>query len=54
MSGVICIPNNFQFSDNPLEEGIVRFTSLADYNAWKDLSPEAYLEVKKAFINRSD
>lgn len=51
MSGVICIPNNFQFSDNPLEEGIVRFTSLADYNAWKDLSPEAYLEAKKAFIN---
>ncbi|MCH2206794.1 MAG: NAD(P)/FAD-dependent oxidoreductase [Lentisphaerales bacterium] len=50
MSGVICIPNNFQFSDKPLEEGIVRFTSLADYNSWKDLSPEDYLAAKDVFV----
>ena len=51
MSGVICMPNNFQFTDKPLEEGIVRFTSLADFNAWKDLSPAQYAEAKAAFVD---
>jgi phytoene dehydrogenase-like protein len=49
-SGVICIPNNFQYSDKPLAEGIVRFTSLADYDTWKMLSPEDYSAAKTAFV----
>ncbi|MCM8534191.1 MAG: NAD(P)/FAD-dependent oxidoreductase [Lentisphaeraceae bacterium] len=50
LSGVICIPNNFQFTDKPLDEGIVRFTSLADYEVWKDLSPEEYTAAKDKFV----
>lgn len=50
LSGVICMPNNFQFTDKPLPEGIVRFTSLADFNAWKGLSPEEYLKAKDEFV----
>ena len=52
LSGVICMPNNFQFTDKPLEDGIVRFTSLADYNAWSNLSPEGYLQAKEEFIEQ--
>lgn len=51
LSGVICIPNNFRFEDKPLEEGIVRFTSLADYDAWKNLTPEEYLKAKEEFVD---
>ena len=50
LSGVICIPNNFQFTDKPLDEGIVRFTSLADYEVWKDLSPDEYAAAKDEFV----
>ena len=50
LSGVICIPNNFQFEDKPLEEGIVRFTSLADFNAWEKLDPEEYKQAKNDFV----
>jgi phytoene dehydrogenase-like protein len=50
LSGVICIPNNFQFRDKPLEEGIVRFTSLADFSAWENLSPEDYKLAKDDFV----
>jgi phytoene dehydrogenase-like protein len=46
-SGVICCPNNFAY-ERPLGEGIVRVTSLANYDAWRSLSPEAYQAAKRA------
>ena len=49
-SGVICIPNNFQFRDKPLAEGIIRFTCLADYEAWSILNKPEYAQAKKDFI----
>ena len=50
LSGVICIPNNFQYTDNPLKEGIVRFTSLADFSAWENLSADEYKQAKDDFV----
>jgi phytoene dehydrogenase-like protein len=50
-SGVICIPNNFDFgADRKLPEGIVRVTCLANYERWADLPEEAYrLEKQRWF-----
>ncbi|RKY83547.1 phytoene dehydrogenase, partial [candidate division KSB1 bacterium] len=36
-SGVICCPNNFQF-ENPLPEGIIRITNMANFDFWNKLS----------------
>ncbi len=47
-SGVICIPNNFDFgADRALPDGIVRVTCLANYDQWADL-PEAEYRAAKA------
>jgi phytoene dehydrogenase-like protein len=45
-SGIICSPNNFQY-DQPLPEGTVRITSLADPGYWLGLEDdEAYRRAK--------
>ncbi|REK10298.1 MAG: NAD(P)/FAD-dependent oxidoreductase [Planctomycetota bacterium] len=46
-SGVICCPNNFEY-EQPLGEGMVRITALANYDAWRKLSPEEYRAAKQA------
>jgi phytoene dehydrogenase-like protein len=40
-SGVICSPNNFDYGE-PLGEGVVRITALANYDLWRALSAEEY------------
>jgi phytoene dehydrogenase-like protein len=46
-SGVICIPNNFDFgSGRTLPEGIFRVTCLADYGRWADLDDADYAADK--------
>jgi phytoene dehydrogenase-like protein len=46
-SGVICFPNNFQYPEGQyLQEGILRVTCLANFDAWERLSPEGYREAK--------
>ena len=40
-SGVICSPNNFAY-DEPLTEGTMRITTLANYDYWNSLDDEAY------------
>src|SRR4051812_44193141 len=46
-SGVICIPNNFDFgADRELPEGIFRVTCLASYPRWTALNEEAYRAEK--------
>jgi len=40
-SGVICSPNNFCY-DEPLAEGIVRITALANFDRWAALDPPSY------------
>jgi len=48
-SGVICCPNNFQF-ENPLPEGIIRITNLANFELWNKLSEEEYKAQKAAWL----
>jgi phytoene dehydrogenase-like protein len=46
-SGVICIPNNFDFGANrTLPEGIVRVTCLANYDQWAQMPEELYRTEK--------
>jgi phytoene dehydrogenase-like protein len=46
-SGVICIPNNFEFgAAGELPEGVFRVTCLANYDRWAALSEAAYREEK--------
>ena len=40
-SGVICSPNNFQYEE-PLAEGSIRITCLANFDGWNTLDPESY------------
>lgn len=47
-SGVICIPNNFNYkSPDRQKEGILRVTSLANYDKWKQLPASAYQNIKQ-------
>ncbi len=46
-SGVVCIPNNFQFGvDRVLPEGMLRVTCLANYAYWARLPEETYRAEK--------
>ncbi len=46
-SGVICFPNNYQYSDGrELPEGVFRLTALASYPGWTSLEQKAYREAK--------
>lgn len=50
-SGVICTPNNFVY-DEPLSEGMVRVTALANYARWAALDPAAYRLAKLRWYDR--
>jgi len=50
-SGVICCPNNFQY-DQPLGEGLVRVTSLANFDRWRALPPQDYQAAKQAWHDK--
>jgi phytoene dehydrogenase-like protein len=41
-SGVICLPNNFDYGDRTLPEGVLRVTCLANYDRWHGLPEERY------------
>ncbi len=45
-SGVICVPNNFDFGGRAMAEGCVRVTSLASHAAWAAM-PEAEYRAEK-------
>lgn len=50
-SGVICIPNNYVYSDGRvLDEGWLRVTALASHDAWKSLTPDAYAAAKREWL----
>jgi phytoene dehydrogenase-like protein len=50
-SGVICCPNNFQY-DQPLGEGLVRVTALANYDRWKSLPADEYQAAKRRWYEQ--
>jgi len=45
-SGVLCIPNNYDYQDEQMPDGMLRVTSLANFDLWKHL-PEAGYEALK-------
>ena len=49
-SGVICIPNNFDYAGAHLPEGIFRVTCLANYDLWAHLPEEAYQADKRRWF----
>jgi phytoene dehydrogenase-like protein len=51
-SGVICCPNNFQY-ENPLPEGMIRITNLANFDLWNRLNEEEYKAQKAAWLATS-
>jgi len=51
-SGVICCPNNFQYR-NPLPEGMIRITNLANFDLWNRLNEEEYKAQKAAWLGAS-
>ncbi|MEN6451192.1 MAG: NAD(P)/FAD-dependent oxidoreductase [Thermoguttaceae bacterium] len=50
-SGTICSPNNFAYPE-PLDEGIMRITALANYERWASLDREAYRQTKREWYDR--
>ena len=50
-SGVICSPNNFLYHE-PLGEGVLRITALANYDLWNALPPEEYRLAKLRSYDR--
>jgi hypothetical protein len=49
-SGIICIPNNFDYGDRELDEGFVRVTCLADPGYWFNAREDDYLAEKKRWF----
>ena len=48
LSGVICIPNNYRYSDDRrLEEGQLRVTCLANHDQWSQLEEKTYRDEKE-------
>jgi phytoene dehydrogenase-like protein len=51
-SGVICSPNNFAYGE-PLAEGVVRITALANYARWAALDDASYPVEKLRWYDRT-
>jgi phytoene dehydrogenase-like protein len=52
-SGVVCLPNNFQFGEGrQLPEGMLRVTCLANYRQWAELTAPVYAERKAEWFAR--
>lgn len=50
-SGIICSPNNFEY-DQPLEEGCMRITALANHHYWLNLPDDEYQAAKQDWAGR--
>lgn len=50
-SGVLCMPQNFDF-ESPADDGMVRTTALADYEAWRSLPEAEYRAAKETWYPR--
>lgn len=54
-TGVICSPNNYLYPEEAgnLEDGVIRLTTIADFDRWKNLSEEEYQRQKMWWYDRS-
>ena len=50
-SGVICSPNNFNYSQ-PLQDNVIRITALANYDKWQSLERQSYGLQKLRWYDR--
>ncbi len=50
-SGIICSPNNFDYSE-PLEDGRIRITALANPHYWMNLPEDQYVAEKQHWNDR--
>ena len=50
-SGIICSPNNFVYGE-PLSEGVLRISVLANYDRWTGLDADAYQRQKSHWYER--
>ena len=48
---MVCSPNNFAYAE-PLGEGMMRISALANYNRWAALGPEEYAQAKQDWYGR--
>ncbi len=51
-TGVLCCSNNFQYPE-PLEEGLIRLTNLANFGKWDSLPRKDYIAAKKECRSRA-
>lgn len=54
-TGVICSPNNYQYPSETgnLEDGIIRLTTIADFQSWVNLDEAEYQRQKMWWYDRS-
>ncbi len=54
-TGVICSPNNYLYPSElgNLDEGVIRLTTIADFDSWKNLDEQEYLRQKMWWYDRS-
>jgi phytoene dehydrogenase-like protein len=56
-TGVVCSPNNYLYDnddvDKVLPDGVLRITSIANYDKWHSLEDEAYQRAKLEWYDRS-
>jgi phytoene dehydrogenase-like protein len=52
-SGVICSPNNFQYDEESMSDGVMRVTLMADHDRWCDLPEEDYRLAKLYWYDRT-
>ena len=54
-TGVICSPNNYEYTDaeGKLPDGVIRITTIADFDRWNTLSEEEYQREKFRWYDRS-
>jgi phytoene dehydrogenase-like protein len=54
-TGVICSPNNFQYSaeDGDLAEGVIRITAIANHERWSALNEDQYRLEKLRWYDRT-
>jgi phytoene dehydrogenase-like protein len=53
-TGVVCSPNNYLYEDNQqLPDGVVRITSIADFERWNGLSEADYRREKLRWYDLS-
>ena len=51
-SGVICMPNNYDFGERSMEEGMIRLTAQAHAGFWNELNGHAYEERKDYWFHQ--